>query len=101
MVPLFGPVPGGPELLIITLVTLLLFFGPVVAVVYLLVRESDADGVDDDELAEMQGRIDELEAEIAADAATDDEDGAEHVDDAGDTDGAEDESLGDATDQSP
>lgn len=100
MVPLFGPVPGGPELLIITLVALVLFFGPVVAVVYLLVRESDADGVDDDELAEMQGRIDELEAEIAADAATDDEDGAEHVDDGGDTGGA-DESAGDADDRSP
>ncbi|MFB6220221.1 MAG: preprotein translocase subunit TatA [Halolamina sp.] len=77
MVPLFGALPGGPEMLIIMLVMLVLFFGPVVAVVYLLMRRSGGAGVDDDEIAEMQARIDELEARIAAEGGdtgeTDDE----------------------------
>jgi len=70
MLPLFGAMPGGPEMLIILLVLLVLFFGPVVAVVYLLLRQSgDASGVDDDQMAEMQARIDELEAELTDDHA--------------------------------
>jgi len=77
MLPLFGALPGGPELLIILLV-LLLLFGPLVAVVVFLLNRS---GGNDDEVAEMKARIDELEAELAAEAA-----GGEGAD----ADGAED-----------
>jgi len=59
-------VPGGPELLIILLVMALLVGVPVVlAALFLFVRF--VGGSDDsDEIAELKGRIEELEAEVAA-----------------------------------
>jgi sec-independent protein translocase protein TatA len=75
---LFGALPGGPELLIILLV-LLLLFGPLVAVVVFLLNRS---GGNDDEVAEMKARIDELEAELAAEEARGERESAE----TGDTD---------------
>ncbi len=58
-------IPGGPELLIILLVLALLVGVPVVLVgLFLVVRSVGGDG--DDELAELKGRIEELEAEVAA-----------------------------------
>jgi sec-independent protein translocase protein TatA len=63
---LFGAIPGGPELLIILLV-LLLLFGPLVAIVVFLLNRSSGN---DDEMAEMKARVDELEAELAAEEAT-------------------------------
>jgi hypothetical protein len=59
-------IPGGPELLIILLVMALLVGVPVVlAALFLFVRF--VGGSDDsDEIAELKGRIEELEAEVAA-----------------------------------
>ena len=58
-------VPGGLELLIILLVMALLVGVPVVlAGVFLFTRF--VGGGDDDEVAELKARVDELEAELAA-----------------------------------
>ena len=58
-------VPGGPELLIVLLVMALLVGVPVVlAGLFLFVRF--VGGGDSDEIAELEGRIEELEAQIAA-----------------------------------
>ena len=59
-------VPGGPELLIILLVMALLVGVPVVLLgVFLFVRFVTGGG-DSDEVAELKGRIEELEAQVAA-----------------------------------
>lgn len=71
MLPLFGAIPGGPELMIILFV-LLMLFGPVVAAVVFLLNRSEGN---DDEVAEMKARVDELEAELAAEEAEEDEGG--------------------------
>lgn len=59
-------VPGGPELLIVLLVMALLVGVPVVlAALFLFVRF--VGGSDDsDEVAELKGRIEELEAQVGA-----------------------------------
>lgn len=57
-------VPGGPELLVVLLIFLLFvgFLGVVVVVIVSLVRrESDGAG-DDERIAELERRVDELEA---------------------------------------
>ena len=69
MLPLFGAIPGGPELVIILFV-LLMLFGPVVAAVVLLLNRSEGN---DDDVAEMKARVDELEAQLAAEKADEDE----------------------------
>ena len=57
--------PGGPELLVIFLVMALLVGVPVVLVgLFLAVRAVGGD--DGDDIAELKGRIEELEAEVAA-----------------------------------
>ena len=59
-------IPGGPELLIILLVMALLVGVPVVlAALFLFVRFVGGSD-DNDEIAELKGRIEELEAEVAA-----------------------------------
>lgn len=59
-------IPGGVELLVIMLVMALLVGVPVViAGLFLIVRYA-GNGDDSDELAELKGRIDELEAQVAA-----------------------------------
>jgi sec-independent protein translocase protein TatA len=58
-------IPGGPELLIILLVMALLVGVPVViAALFLFVKF--VGGGDDDEVAELKGRIEELEAQVAS-----------------------------------
>ncbi|NHX36971.1 MULTISPECIES: hypothetical protein [Halolamina] len=57
--------PGGPELLIILLVMALLVGVPVVLLgLFLVVRTVGGD--ENDDIAELKGRIEELEAEVAA-----------------------------------
>jgi hypothetical protein len=57
-------IPGGPELLIILLVMALLVGVPVViAALFLFVKFV---GGGDDEVAELKGRIEELEAQVAS-----------------------------------
>ncbi|MFW5939632.1 MAG: hypothetical protein ACOCSD_01820 [Halolamina sp.] len=93
--------PGGPELLVILLVMALLVGVPVVlAGVILFTRAVGGDG-DDDEVAELKGRIEELEAQVAAGNETahnevtvqDDRAGAPH--DGGDGGDAADEGTDD------
>lgn len=62
MVPLFGAVPGGPEMLIILLVLMLLFFGPVLVLVVLGVRYFGSGS----DARELERRVDELEAKVEA-----------------------------------
>lgn len=57
-VALFGPVPGGPELLIIFFVFLLLF-GPLVAAVYAALRYFG--GSEADRVEELEERVEELD----------------------------------------
>lgn len=83
-------IPGGPELLIILLVMALLVGVPVVLVgVYLFVRFVSG-GDESTEIAELKGRIEELEAEVVAgdDAASNEvsveDQRAETADDEGD-----------------
>jgi sec-independent protein translocase protein TatA len=59
-------VPGGPELLIILLVMALLVGVPVVIAALFLFVKFVGSGDGDDEVAELKGRIEELEAQVAA-----------------------------------
>lgn len=69
MLPLFGPIPGGPELLIVLLMLLLMLAVPVAIAVglFLLGRwtASSGESESDADIAALQTRIDELEAEHA------------------------------------
>ena len=60
--PLFGPVPGGPELLVILLVAVLLFGVPIVLLLGVLgyLRTGDSS---EERIAELERRIQELERE--------------------------------------
>jgi sec-independent protein translocase protein TatA len=58
------PIPGGPELLIILLVMALLVGVPVVLAGVILVARFVGGGEDD--VAELRARIEELEAQVAA-----------------------------------
>lgn len=60
------PIPGGPELLIILLVMALLVGVPVVLAGVFLLTRFVGGGDDSDEMAELKGRIEELEAQVAA-----------------------------------
>ena len=66
MVPLFGPVPGGVELIIIFFVIVLLFGLPLALLGggFFLYRRSKADGVPDDEIAELRREVELLREEI-------------------------------------
>lgn len=78
------PIPGGPELMIILLVLVLLVGIPVVlAGLFLFVRFVGGNGGEDTDVAELEARVDELEAQIAAGRAED----AEDADDTGAPDG--------------
>ena len=66
MVPLFGGVPGGPELLIILLVLLLLFGGTAVLVLLLGVGGLRLLGGANDDAGQVdERRVEELERELA------------------------------------
>jgi sec-independent protein translocase protein TatA len=74
MVPL-QMIPGGPELLVILLIALLLFGIPLLLLgvggfVYL---RSNADDDTKERIAELEGEIDQLKSELDADTATDDD----------------------------
>jgi sec-independent protein translocase protein TatA len=76
MVPLQMGIPGGPELLVILLIMVLLFGIPLVLLgvggfVYL---RSNADDDTKERIAELEGEIDQLKAEL--DAERDDEQAA-------------------------
>lgn len=76
-VPLFGPVPGGLELVVIFFVVLVL--GPVVAAVYAAVRYSDRAEEDnaDERIAELETRVAELEGGADANAEAPEENDAD------------------------
>jgi len=59
--PLFPGIPGGPELLIILLVFLIVVVGPGILLVLLGIRLLGGD--EDERIEELEARIDELEAE--------------------------------------
>ena len=67
MRPLFGGIPGGPELLILLLMLLLMLTVPLAIAVglFLLGRWTASSDVSEAELAALRNRVDELEAELA------------------------------------
>ena len=67
LVPAFGGVPGGPELLILLIIAVLLFGVPLVlvggAVVFLALR-SDEDDADADRIAELEAEVERLREQV-------------------------------------
>ncbi|TKX55661.1 preprotein translocase subunit TatA [Halorubrum sp. SS7] len=67
LVPAFGGVPGGPELIIIMIIAVLLFGVPLVlvagAVVYLTTRSDDG-GADADRIAELEAEVERLREQV-------------------------------------
>lgn len=96
MVPLFGGVPGGPELLIILLILLLLFGGTAVLVLVLglgglrlLGDDDDVGRADDERVAALERELAETRAELAElrndrDPESEERTAAEHAVDADD-----------------
>ena len=81
LVPAFGGVPGGPELIIILVIAVVLFGVPLVlvaaAVVYLATRDEDetANGetatgerADDDRIAELEAEVERLREQVGDEA---------------------------------
>ncbi|EMA61258.1 sec-independent protein translocase component TatA [Halorubrum distributum JCM 13561] len=79
-VPAFGGVPGGPELIIILIIAVVLFGVPLVlvagAVVYLATRSDDetangeattAETADDDRIAELEAEVERLREQVGDD----------------------------------
>ena len=71
LVPAFGGVPGGPELIIILIIAVLLFGVPLVlvaaAVLYLTTRSEDetaAERTDDDRIAELEAEVERLREQV-------------------------------------
>ncbi|MDV7350286.1 preprotein translocase subunit TatA [Halorubrum distributum] len=77
LVPAFGGVPGGPELIIILVIAVVLFGVPLVlvagAVVYLATRSEDeattdesatAETADDDRIAELEKEVERLREQV-------------------------------------
>ncbi len=66
MVPLFGPVPGGAELLILLLVAVLMFGLPLALLGggFFLYRRSKSDGAANDELRALRREVELLREEI-------------------------------------
>ncbi|MFQ3318798.1 MAG: sec-independent protein translocase protein TatA [Natronomonas sp.] len=62
MLPLQFAIPGGPELLVILLIAILLFGAPLLLVVLLIAKQGS--GTDSDRVAELEQRVEELEAEL-------------------------------------
>lgn len=83
MFPLFGGIPGGPELLILFVILLFMLGIPLAFGVglFLLGRWS-ADDSDDDEIELLRDRINTLEAEVEARKQVAEESEADHTDDA-------------------
>ncbi|MYL17968.1 preprotein translocase subunit TatA [Halorubrum distributum] len=77
LVPAFGGVPGGPELIIILVIAVVLFGVPLVlvagAVVYLATRSedeaanaetADSETADDDRIAELEKEVERLREQV-------------------------------------
>ena len=66
MVPLFGPVPGGLEMIVILLIAVLMFGLPLALLGggFFLYRRSKSDGVGDDELRALRHEVELLREEI-------------------------------------
>ncbi|WP_424014212.1 preprotein translocase subunit TatA [Halorubrum xinjiangense] len=67
LVPAFGGVPAGPELVIILIVFVLIFGVPLVlvagAVLFLALR-SDDEAADDDRIAELEAEVERLREQV-------------------------------------
>jgi sec-independent protein translocase protein TatA len=76
LVPAFGGVPGGPELIIILVIAVVLFGVPLVlvagAVVYLATRDEDeaatTETADDDRIAELEAEVERLREQVGDEA---------------------------------
>jgi len=71
LVPAFGGIPAGPELIIILIIAVLLFGVPLVlvaaAVLYLTTRSEDetaAETADDDRIAELEAEVERLREQV-------------------------------------
>lgn len=66
VIPLFGPVPGGLEIMIILLVVVLMFGLPLALLGggFFLYRRSKSDGPADDELRALRHEVEQLRKEI-------------------------------------
>jgi len=66
-VPAFGGVPGGPELLILLIIFVLLFGVPVAViagVLLVLKLRSDGDGSEADRIAELEAEVERLREKV-------------------------------------
>ena len=69
VVPAFGGIPAGPELVIILLIAVLLFGVPLVVIagaVLLFTLRSDGEGTDADRIAELEAEVERLRQESEA-----------------------------------
>jgi len=66
MFPLFGPVPGGMEILVILLIAVVMFGLPLVLLGggYFYVRRSRGDGSESEELAALRREVEALREEV-------------------------------------
>ncbi|AZQ13654.1 MULTISPECIES: preprotein translocase subunit TatA [Halorubrum] len=79
VVPAFGGIPAGPELVIILLIAVLLFGVPLVVIagaVLLFTLRSDGEGTDADRIAELEAEVERLREKVDDEPAErDEEDG--------------------------
>ena len=66
MVPVFGPVPGGLEMIVVLLVMVLMFGLPLALLGggFFLYRRSKSDDVGDDELRALRREVERLREEV-------------------------------------
>ncbi|WP_458189268.1 hypothetical protein [Haladaptatus sp. NG-WS-4] len=66
MIPLFGPVPGGLELLVILVMAILMFGLPLTIFggLFLLYRRSKTESASKDDVAELKDEVTQLREEI-------------------------------------
>ena len=79
VVPAFGGIPAGPELVIILFIAVLLFGVPLVVIagaVLLFTLRSDGEGTDADRIAELEAEVERLREKVDDEPAErDEEDG--------------------------
>jgi len=76
MVPAFGGIPAGPEIVIILLIAVLLFGVPLVViagVVLFLKLRSDGDEADTDRIAELEAEVERLREKVDDEPHEDDD----------------------------
>jgi len=67
VVPAFGGIPAGPELVIVLLIAVLLFGVPLVVIagaVLLFTLRSDGEGTDADRIAELEAEVERLREKV-------------------------------------